>query len=245
MRGCRKSNVTMSKRIISKIKETPNKLITMVEKTRLISREKGLDAQVFIKPPKYVKINLVGWGQKDYIIDKFAGSLYNDNKFYIHDVYPVHSNKYLILEYKVLDDEFTELELDILGANKYSLTVPCTPGILNWFHSTFFNTTIKKFKEYQKYSLKKHMECSTKINEECIPVKIHNYTYMVSECPQFQSEFKMYGGFLFEKDMETVSSCIQIFNKLNKSITHEVRLYFGNGNEAMWDRFGFIMEIED
>lgn len=239
---------------VAKLKEMPNKLVTMVEKTRLISRDKGLDAPVFMKPSKYIEMRLVGW-QYHRLMPILLTHLSNtkDKKpEFMYERYStnkVQYDRYLVFVFRVYDEDFTPLELSILGETKLVMIVPGTPGMLNWVHDTLFWDTIKSLKIREEFNkiddtdILKKAGMLENIERLCGVIKVDNKDVLISDCPIASSVFNMPVGRTMIKNYTFIKRILasHLINKpfMNRCCT------FVKDTDIIEHPMNFLMSIED
>ena len=244
-----RKNKSISKNTISRIKDIPNRLITMVEKTRLLMRNRGLDAPVFAKPARYIKMNVVGWGTENAASMCQYLTQSSEISLAIHDTNLTSEiEKYLVLEFMVLDEDFHVLELDLLGATRYVFTTAGTSGVMNWLHNKIYWNAIKKEKiAYVKKANPNIIDKAnfvSKVSDLCDSITIDNDKYIVVHTPIANTEFHMLTGILLHQNYYSINNhCIR-----NKVMTKK---YMNKYNDVFYPysdidhEFGFIMVVED
>lgn len=244
-----RKNKSIAKDTVSRIKDIPNRLITMVEKTRLLMRNRGLDAPVFMKPVRYIKMNIVGWGNENAIAmcqyltqsTELSPAIFDTNL-------TSKIKKYLVLEFMVLDEDFNILDLDLLGATRYVFITSGTPGVMNWLHDKIYWNAIKKEKiNYNKTdnpNVIKKTNFISKISDLCDTIKIGNDKYLVAHTPIASAEFRMLAGVLMKQDYYSINShCIRDSTMTKKYMNKYNDVFYSYDN--IDHEFNFIMVVED
>ena len=244
-----RKNKSISKNTISRIKDIPNRLITMVEKTRLLMRNRGLDAPVFVKPARYIKMNVVGWGTENAASMCQYLTQSSEISLAIHDTNLTNKIKrYLVLEFMVLDEDFNILDLDLLGSVRYVFITAGTPGVMNWLHSKIYWNAIKKEKiahvKKANPNIIDKANFVSKVSDLCDSIKIDNDKYLVIHNPIASTEFHMLTGILIKQTYPSIDiHCVRDI--------HMTKKYMNKYNDVFYPysdidhEFGFIMVVED